>query len=156
MTDYEAQRLAFHARGRRVTECGSLLGFSTVVMARVAQHVLSVDRHDGYPTLGLPNDTERVFRNNLDRHNLAGKVEVVVGDYQRAQEYRTPDFAFIDLDGTLATTLAAARLLPAPRVAIHDYGRFACGGVAQAVEILRANSWAVLERAGTLIILERS
>lgn len=156
MTDYEAERLSHYARGCQVTECGSLLGFSTVVMARVARHVVSVDRHDGYRGLGIPNDTQRAFRNNLDRFNVANKVTVVVSDYARAREYGTPDLAFIDLDGTLATTLAAVRLLPAPMVALHDYGRFACGGVAQAVEILRAkHQWRVIERAHTLIVMER-
>lgn len=157
MTAYEAERLALHARGRRVTECGSLLGFSTIVMARVARHVVSVDRHDGYPSLGLKNETERAFRNNLDRYNVANKVSVVVGDYHHAREYGKPDLLFVDLDGTLMTTLAAIQLLPAPRVALHDYGRFACGGVAQAVEILlrRARGWTVLERAHTLVVLQR-
>jgi protein-L-isoaspartate O-methyltransferase len=70
----EARELARLAEGRRVVEAGALLGFSTVVLARAAASVVSVDRHEGYdaPTLGK-------FLRNLDRFGVQGRVEVRVG-----------------------------------------------------------------------------
>lgn len=153
MSTYESARLQRWAAGRSVVECGSLLGYSTVLMAQVARSVVSIDRHDGYPSLGLPNDTLRLMLGNLHRYNVASKVTVVVGEHRQVAEWPS-DLAFIDLDGTSGTTLDAVRRAQAPFVAIHDYGRHACRGVAHAVAALvAAGSHRVIERADTLVVL---
>lgn len=143
----EAKRLQHYARDRFVLEVGALLGFSTVVMARVARQVLSIDRHTGYDK--LPNDTYKQFRRNLEVYNVRGKVVPVLGDFRAMRQWGS-DFCFIDLDGTHGTTLEAIRLCRAPIVGVHDYGRQNCPGVASAV---RASGYRVMERVDSLIVL---
>lgn len=155
MTDYETERLGFWARGRSVVEMGSLLGYSTVVMARVASSVVSVDLHNGYPSFGLPNDTEREFRQNLERYNVAKKVTVIIGDYRQASKWPA-DCALVDLDGSFDTTYDACLRSQARLVMVHDYQRVYCRGVAEAVAALeRGGIMRVIDRAHTLIMMER-
>lgn len=143
----EAQRLQHYARDRYVLEVGALLGFSTVVMARVARQVLSIDRHTGYDK--LPNDTYKQFRRNLEVYNVRGKVVPVLGDFRVMSKWGS-DLCFIDLDGTHATTLEAIKLCRAPICAVHDYDRQNCHGVSSAV---RASGYPVMERVDSLIVL---
>lgn len=153
MSDYEAERLSFYARDREITEFGALLGFSTVVLARAGRHVTSIDRHTGYDN--KPNDTERIMRCNLERYGVAKKVDVIVGDFR--QVAKSPcDLAFIDLDGTASTTWQAAWHCQSKLLAIHDYARQSCGGVARAISwMYLTRTFYVIDRAESLVVLRR-
>lgn len=81
VTHREADVLEAFAKGKHVLECGSWHGFSTVVMARVAESVVAVDWHHGDPHAGI-QDTEGVFRGNLERYGVADRVSVIVGRFE--------------------------------------------------------------------------
>lgn len=139
-----------YAAGKRVVEAGALLGHSTIQLALTAAHVTSIDRHSGYQY--RPNDTLRQFKRNLDVSGVAQKVTWVVGDFSLLASYPA-DFAFIDLCGTFANSLAAIRAARAPLIGIHDYERQSCKGVALAVQ---ASGRKVIERIDSLVILGAS
>lgn len=143
----EAKALQRYSKDRYCIEAGSLLGFSTVVMGRVAKQVLAIDRHTGYDK--LPNDTYRLFLRNLDVYNVTKTVIPVLGDFRALSRWRA-DFAFIDLDGEHNTTLEAIQRARAPIVGVHDYGRQNCKGVESAV---RACGYQVMERVDSLVVL---
>jgi tRNA A58 N-methylase Trm61 len=136
-------------RERVVVEAGALLGFSTITLAQVARRVVSVDRHVGYN--GAP--TERRFRSNLHRTGVADRVDVRVGDITDHLPTISADFAFIDLDGTAATTGTALAHLRSSLVGVHDLGRSHCPGVE---DVIRRNIhrrlFHPLEHIDTLII----
>lgn len=144
----EARVLQQRAAGRDVVEVGSLLGFSTIQLARAARSVVSIDRHTGYTH--WKNDTLRQFRRNIEVAGIAKRVRLIVGDLFSIQQ-PAADLVFIDLDGTYNTTLAAIRMARAPLIAVHDFQRSCCKGVEQAVE---ASGHQVIERADSLVILQ--
>jgi hypothetical protein len=141
--------LQHYARDKTVVEAGALLGHSTIQLASVAKRVISIDRHCGYQY--WPNDTLRMFKRNLEVTGVARKVQWIVGDCHLLANYRA-DFAFIDLCGTYANTLAAIRAARAPHIAVHDYERQSCRGVALAV---MASGYKIVERVDSLIVLQR-
>lgn len=145
----EAQVLQQRAAGRAVVEAGSLLGYSTIQLARTARHVVSIDRHTGYHH--WKNDSLRQLRRNIEVAGVAQKVTVVVGDLFRMQQ-PAADFMFIDLDGLYATTLKAIQLARAAIIGVHDFERTSCKGVAQAVADCGLK---VIERVDSLVILQR-
>lgn len=141
LTLAEAAELASLAEGKIVLEVGSLLGYSTVVLARVAEHVASVDPHEGYPQ-DDPKPTLGPFLDNLHRYGVSDKVTVWVGrddkilPHLRAEYY---DLVFIDCTGEYELTAAvmqrSKRLLsPEGRLAVHDCGHPNWQGVRRAVE----------------------
>lgn len=147
LTFREAIALRHWAKDKRVTEAGSLLGYSTIQLARSARHVVAIDRHTGYDA--QPNDSLRAFRNNLELYGVAGRVSPVVGDYSLLRHHPA-DLVFIDLDGTFETTANAIAYARAPIIAVHDFGRSNCEGVAQAVS---ASGRHVAAQIDTLVIL---
>lgn len=106
LTFREAEELARLAEYKRVLEIGSLLGFSTIVLAQVASVVHSVDPHDGYPE-NDPRPTYTAFEANLRKYGVRNKV-VVHADL--AERVLPPfkgcyfDFAFVDAMGTYGVT----------------------------------------------------
>lgn len=146
----EDKALQRYAANRMVVEAGALLGHSTIQLAQTAKRVVSIDRHSGYQY--WPNDTLRMFKRNLDVSGVAKKVQWVVGDFSLMRNYPA-DFAFIDLCGTYANTLAAIRTARAPLIGIHDYERQGCRGVALACA---ASGYKIIERVDSLIILGAS
>jgi hypothetical protein len=145
LTPMEADALRALSTGKTVLEVGALLGFSTVVMAEVAEAVVSVDPHDGYPTAN-PRPTWEPFHENLLRFGVADKVTVVrdIFPSQAAtlalEDEGPPQFAFIDADGTYETTSAIlAPLLDgrmaasAKFIAVHDYDLPEWPGAGEAV-----------------------
>lgn len=139
------QRLA---RDRTVVEAGALLGYSTIRLAEVSPApVVSIDRHGGYS-----GDTKARFLSNLDRAGVRHRVHPVIGEAVAELARTSAAMAFIDLTGEYDLTMNAARAAQTKIVAIHDYGRFNCPGVARAVKDLR---WPVVERADTLIVLAK-
>jgi hypothetical protein len=128
LSKLETHALQAFVRGQRVVECGALLGYSTLAMAEVAAHVLSIDRHEGYGPSTLAQ-----YMSNIAASR--DRVTPVVADCVRALPYlRCADRYFIDLDGTHETTLGALCAIPfnSP-VAVHDLLRQNCGGVLTAI-----------------------
>lgn len=129
VTPAEVRRLRELARGKRVLEIGSLLGHSTVALAQVAEAVVSVDPHEGYP-FDNPRPTITPFIDNLVRYGVRDKVTVCVGTDADVLPFLTPHqfhLAFIDATGEYDVTLAAMRrcvplLTHHAALAVHDCG----------------------------------
>jgi predicted O-methyltransferase YrrM len=143
LTEPEGVALQQLAQGKTVLEFGALLGFSTVLLAQVASHVISFDPHTGYPT-DNPRDTWAEFNQNLLRHGVAAKVSAYRHDHKylstaMQDEGNDPiDLAFIDCDGEYLTTIqvieaAAQWLSPDGLIAVHDYDLPEWPGAGEAV-----------------------
>lgn len=141
LTDAETAELQRLAAGKNVLEVGSLLGYSTVCLARVAAHVHSVDPHVGYPAEN-PRPTLGPFMANLERYEVREKVTVHVGadtdvlPYLRERQF---GLAFLDMTGLYADTLRGIRLtVPLlchwAVLCVHDCGHPEWPGALQAVE----------------------
>lgn len=148
MSDRETRLLQFYARDRRVVEAGALLGYSTIQLASVARSVVSIDKHAGYTA-----PTYRQFRSNLERFGVAHKGTPIVGDALDHLPGHTGDLGFLDLTGHRGLTRAALQACRAPLVAIHDFDRAHCPGVAQAIRDLQLR---VVEQVDTLVIVEKA
>lgn len=124
----EARALREFSRGMRVIECGALLGYSTLLLAEQAASVVSIDRHEGYgPSTLAP------YLSNIASHRNV--VVPVVADCRQVLPFLTGDRYFLDLDGTYETTRAALTAIRDSRVlvAVHDFRRQSCEGVARAI-----------------------
>jgi len=150
LTKREDEALRRWARDRVVTEVGALLGHSTVEIAQTARRVHSIDRHTGYD--GKPNNTLRQYMRNLEVAMLNIAVIAIVGDAITELPKYPAHFCFIDLCGTHQVTLAALQAAKAPFVAVHDYQRQNCKGVATAVE---ASGYPVIERIDSMVIMRK-
>jgi predicted O-methyltransferase YrrM len=132
VTQEEAEALAGLARGKTVLELGAHYGFSTIVLASVAERVFSVDWHGGDVHAGL-GDSWAVFCSNLQRYGVEDRVTVLRGRFEDevpllAEEGVRVDTAFIDGQHDLASVerdlaLALTLVRPSGVVAFHDYGR---------------------------------
>lgn len=124
----EARALREFSRGLRVIECGALLGYSTLLFADQAASVVSIDRHEGYG----PSTLAPYLSNIAGRRNV---IVPVVADCRDVLPFLTGDRYFLDLDGTYATTRAALAAIRDSRVpvAVHDFRRQSCDGVARAI-----------------------
>jgi predicted O-methyltransferase YrrM len=142
LTPGEANVLVGLALGGVVLEYGSYLGKSTVVMARVAKFVYTLDWH-GYGNLpDFNTKTLPDFLKNLEDHGVRDKVAVLLGGFDQFAPILGKgvfDGAYIDGDHSYEATLRAARLF-APAVkhggymAFHDYLNPNAPGVKQAVD----------------------
>lgn len=152
LTEREADALHGMAKGRVVVEIGSLLGFSTVVMAKSAKVVYAIDPHEGYPA-GDPRPTYETFIRNLHRYDVRDRVVSVrrrVQDVPFAAKFA--ELAFIDASGRFEDTLDSILAcddwleLGAP-LCVHDYGLSKWPGAKQAVD-----AWSrIKERPFTLV-----
>jgi predicted O-methyltransferase YrrM len=134
VTPEEAAALAALCRGKAVLELGAYHGYSTVVIASVAQHVTSVDWHQGDDMAGL-GDTWDVFRNTVSRYGAAGRVTPVRERFETAlprmhAEGTRYDGCFCDAHHSAESVkadlgLAIPLIRPGGFVAFHDYGRSA-------------------------------
>jgi predicted O-methyltransferase YrrM len=133
LTADEAHALTELARDKQVLEMGSYLGRSTVTMARVAMHVVSVDWHLNSKEIidsGHGGDSLPEFVANLTKHGVRDKVSVCVMDTRHVARLFAPasfDLVFVDAahdfgavmrDGKTAFRLART----AGVVCFHDYG----------------------------------
>jgi predicted O-methyltransferase YrrM len=143
LTELEATTLAQLAHGKNVLEVGSLLGFSTITMAATAEHVWSVDPHEGYPE-DDPKPTFTTFIGNLQLYGVDERVTAIKDTdnwlLSPGQDLPVPiDFAFIDATGHYADTIRimerAYELMhpDAQIMAVHDYGILAWPGAGEAV-----------------------
>lgn len=134
VTPAEAAELGRLAAGKSVLELGSFYGFSTIVMASVADMVYSVDWHQGDDHAGL-YDTWDSFNANLIGYGVKKYVRAVKGRFEEevprlAREGVTVDGAFLDGQHDYASVrrdldLALTLVKPGGWVAFHDYGRCA-------------------------------
>ena len=127
----EAVRLARLARDGVVLELGSHLGYSTIVLARTAALVHSVDWHRGDPDAGL-EPTLMPFFGNILKYGVADKVVAHIGRFEDI----LPTFGEAVFDGCFldgshdfkAVVADTAEALRVVRVggwlAWHDWGRF--------------------------------
>jgi len=133
----EAELLRKLSEGKNILEIGSLLGFSTVNMAKKARIVTSIDPHKDYPFVGAESTIDK-FVMNLHRYCI-GNVTIIQDIFENV-EIDKHDSAFIDLDGTYETTKKVLEYTKdIPLVVIHDYGRSNCSGIARAIKKLNAN-----------------
>jgi predicted O-methyltransferase YrrM len=132
VTGEEATELARLAAGKDVLELGAYHGFSTVVLASVANRVYSVDWHMGDDHAGL-GDSWEVFNATLTRYGVTDRVTVCHGRFEDevprlAAAGVQVDGAFIDgmHDETSARRdlgLVLPLVRPGGFIAFHDYGR---------------------------------
>lgn len=140
LTIPEARRLAELAEGKKVLEVGSSCGFSTIVMALVADHVDAVDPHPEIPE--LTSGTLASLMVAAEEHGVTDKIAVIQGMSYTALpdlEAHSYDLIFVDADHDGAAVTADAALVrrlvkPGGYLAFHDYGEDCCPGVAQAVD----------------------
>lgn len=163
VTDTEAEVLERYAKGRRVLECGSWFGFSTVVMARVAEHVDAVDWHHGDPHAGQ-QDTEEVFRQNLVRYGVSDRVTVHVGRFEDVLPRLAGRWDVVFLDGmhdavSVARDLALVEPLVRRYLLLHDYDVPVSWGfeVRETADAWLAEhpEWALVDTVQKLAIVER-
>jgi predicted O-methyltransferase YrrM len=172
----EAAFLAELARAKTVLEVGAFLGRSTIVLARAAALVVSIDHHRGSAehqvggkyaqtqTNGIV-DTAGSFLRNLDVAGVRDRVVPFVGSIETAGTLLAAerfDLVFLDGDHSHAATLAAGAIAfrLAKRngiVAFHDFGTIDFPGVAQAVGRL-AETFGAREvgRGGSIVALRRT
>lgn len=146
----EARFMEELARGKGVIEFGALLGYSTIILARVARHLVSIDLHSGY--LDPAHTTYKQFRANLSRYLPDLHFpSIIQGD---ALKYAPllGDLAFIDLTGDYYLTKAVLIELGCPLALVHDLHRSKCEGVEQG--ILDAN-WEIVGQVDTLALCRR-
>lgn len=134
VTPEEAMALAALARGKVVIELGAWHGFSTVVLASVADYVLSIDWHMGDEHAGQ-QDTWDVFTANIRKYDIGGRVQVIRERFESAlprlaAQAGAPfvDGVFIDAmhdekSVTRDTELVLPLVKPGGWLAWHDYGR---------------------------------
>jgi predicted O-methyltransferase YrrM len=129
LTEEEGTILRSYAVGARVLELGSFLGRSTVCMAQVASHLVSIDRHEGDGHTG-PADTLAGFLKNLEAAGVKDRVEHIVMAIEDIPPRipKQPDFdmAFVDVyhdkpTTELATRFAMKSVKPGGHIFWHDY-----------------------------------
>lgn len=163
VTAAEVAELQGLAGGKRVLELGSLLGYSTIRLAEVAEHVVSVDPHQGYPA-HAPRPTLIPFFRNIIRADVRDRVTVMVGtDTEILPLLATAQFdlAFIDLTGLYDDTLRAIRLtIPLLRhyaaLAVHDCGHPDWPGALDAVEDFARDARTTYRLVDRLAIFEQT
>lgn len=128
----EVQALRALAAGKRVIEVGSLLGYSTIQLARCAVHVDAIDPHNGYPYFN-PAPTLPIFLANLARWGVIGKVTPRIGLAQDWLPKLKAGLTFIDCTGFYDDTRYCLNQSTSRIIAVHDFGRRGCDGVAKAV-----------------------
>lgn len=142
VTERETQELQRLARGKRVLEVGSLLGYSTVRLAEVAEVVVAVDPHEGYPAHD-PRPTLAPFLENLEWSGVRERVRPMIGRDSEILPFLAPgsfDLAFLDTTGIFEDTLRTITLcVPLLRhygvLAVHDCGHPDWPGALAAVEV---------------------
>lgn len=135
LTHGEGCELARLARGLRVLEIGSYMGRSTICLAKTAEHVTAVDYFDGRAT-GRPTETYETFLANLERYDVAHKVEARHPDDELPRE--AYDLAFIDGAHDYESVLVdidkcMPALKPDGLIVFHDYASGIDPGVTRAV-----------------------
>jgi predicted O-methyltransferase YrrM len=132
LTELETLALERRARDGVVLELGAELGYSTLVMGRVARMVVSVDWHRGYAGWNANRDTALEYLYNIKE--LREKVIPVIGRFEDVLPLLAAEsFDFVFLDGghtwdqVVFCVEQCRRLVkPGGMVATHDYGHPIC------------------------------
>lgn len=127
----EARELERLATGRSVIEFGAWLGFSTVLMGRVARQMVSVDWHHGDEHAG-ERDTLPTYIANLERFELRDRIITIVGRFEEVTPLlRQDSFEMGFLDGMhdrrsvlRDLDLLDSLLMAHAVLAVHDYDRW--------------------------------
>ena len=152
-------QLARLARGTVMLELGAHYGFSTIVLASVAEKVYSVDWHKGDIHAGV-GDSWEAFNFNLQRYGVRDRVVICRGRFEAevpelAEQGIICDGAFIDgmhdeesVERDLALALTVVR--PGGFISFHDYGRGPETGHSEFKITQVADKFGVQGVAGTL------
>lgn len=161
----EGESLSELARGKRVLEIGSYCGRSTICLAQTAEHVDSIDPHDGRAT-PHPQDTFEMMRDNLSRYGVKDRVSMFRGTSEQINEdYGPYDLVFIDgnheeewVQQDIGQSLRV--LKPDGLLAFHDYRRKPAEfdgrwdpGVTQAVNELLASGGELISTHETVAVV---
>lgn len=157
MSAGEQERLAELASDQLVLEVGAQHGASTVVMAKRARRVHSVDWHRGDFDAG-EGDTLMFYWRNLLRHGVRDRVVTHVADSADVLPALTVEYfdgVLVDSchdEGAVRRDIELVRPLVKPGgwLAFHDYGRF---GVTAAVDELAATLGTTPEVTDSLAVL---
>lgn len=128
LSDREADELCRMAEGHRVLEVGCWKGRSTICLAQVAGHVVSVDWFQGDAYAGRANTLPQAWQ-NLEAHGVRDRVSLIAGDFRVVLpllQLGHFGLMYYDADHTYDSTSLALRLLlsgacPDTPVAVHDY-----------------------------------
>jgi hypothetical protein len=125
LSDAEADELARLAAGCVVLELGAWKGRSTVVLARTAVLVVSVDRHRPFRGNGEVEDALAEYLANV---RPLENVAAVVGEFAVADLFHPDAFGLVFVDGvhdfeSVTRDVSRARRFDCP-LAVHDWGRF--------------------------------
>lgn len=158
-TRTEAEALWDLAKGRRVLEIGTYLGFSAILFALAgAESVDTIDPHQGGP--GLPvQDTLQPAWHNVRHYGVQNTVRLHVGTAAAVLPMLREcwfDLAFIDGDHEDAAAdvdRVLDRMLGDGVIALHDAGRWP--QVAEAADYLAARGYTVAAAADSLLVARR-
>ena len=153
LTERETETLRALAAGKQVIEVGAAFGFSTLVLASVAEHVWSIDPHTAGVSSGnfdlrnsvdmdrLSAGTLATLQANLVTTGLMGRVTIcreLSQDYLAEELPGTANFAFIDGDHSFAACALdlrnCDRIMESGVICVHDYACEDCPGVREAVD----------------------
>ena len=134
LTAAEAECLRTLATGKRVLEIGAAYGYSTVLMALVAEHITSIDPHTNLDSLAA-------LRANLRAYGCQATTLVGTSQQRLPALKGTFDLVFIDGDHSHEAVLhdvkATQRLRAKDGIlACHDYGEDTCDGVKTALDAI--------------------
>lgn len=136
LTERETKELQRLAQDRKVLEVGSAYGYSTIVMAQVAEQVIAVDPHHALASWPIMNQ-------NLKAYGVERKVVCVMSTSQQTLPTiprQSLGMVFIDGDhqyDAVRFDLAWARMLVKPFgavIAVHDYDEEICPDVRRALD----------------------
>lgn len=131
LTEEEAETLARLAKDKIVLEMGSWVGLSTIVLARVAKEVVSVDWHQGDQEMGHQRTLTEFIRNLQTHSPLKAAVSFMVGKFSKILPVLRDnafDMAYIDgahdTDSVVHDTKQAVRVVKQGGIlAWHDANR---------------------------------
>jgi hypothetical protein len=141
ITEDERWRLVELAQGKRVLEIGSAYGYTTCLMAQVAQEVIAVDPHAGYGSMpgSLPAINANIAALRLENVSklLTTSQEALPELLDEGEKF---DLVFVDGDhrfqnATYDLSMGWQLLnFPGGVMAVHDYGEVTCPDVMRAVD----------------------
>ncbi len=155
MTAREETQLTYLAAGRRVIEVGSAIGGSTIAMALVAAHVVSIDHHRGDPWTG-PLPTLAPFLEAIEAAGLQRKVTILLDDWRTTLtliDPAWPHLIFLDAEHSpeaVTLQLVLCQRFRDVRFAVHD---ISFPGVEQAVTAWALDHHRPIERVDDLAVL---
>lgn len=119
LTGPESERLLELAKDKLVLEVGSYHGYSTVLMATVARHVISIDPFDGFPEI------ENTL--HISGSGMQDRITLIAGRSQDILPLLRYGFDLVFIDGdhrmpAVMLDLVYARTLLTPNgtLAVHD------------------------------------